>query len=27
MEDKVLWHYRCPDAEERRLAFAELEGK
>ena len=27
MEDRVLWHYRCPDAEERRLAFAELEGK
>jgi transketolase len=27
MEDKVLWHYRCPDAEERRMAFAELEGK
>jgi transketolase len=27
MEDKVLWHYRCPDSEERRLAFAELEGK
>ena len=27
MEDRGLWHYRCPDAEERRLAFAELEGK
>lgn len=27
MEDKVLWHYRCPDAEERLLALAELEGK
>jgi len=26
MEDKVLWHYRCPDADERRLAIAELEG-
>jgi transketolase len=27
MEDKILWHYRCPDAEERLQAFAELEGK
>jgi transketolase len=27
MEDKVLWHYRCPDAEERRLAIAQLEQK
>jgi transketolase len=27
MEDKVLWHYRCPDAEERRLALVELEEK
>jgi transketolase len=27
MEDQVLWHYRCPDADERLRAFAELEGK
>jgi transketolase len=27
MEDKILWHYRCPDAEEQRLAFAELKDK
>ena len=27
MEDQILWHYRCPDAEERRLALAELERK
>jgi transketolase len=26
MEDKLLWHYRCPDSEERRRALAELEG-
>jgi len=25
MEDQVLWHYRCPDTNEQRLAFAELE--
>jgi len=24
MEDKVLWHYRTPDADEMRLALAEL---
>lgn len=27
MEDKILWHYRCPDAGERLQALAELEGK
>ena len=27
MEDKLLWHYRCPDVQERRLAAAELEQK
>ncbi|MBF8267520.1 MAG: putative transketolase N-terminal part, partial [Dehalococcoidia bacterium] len=26
MEDKVLWHYRAPDAEEFRRASAEIEG-
>lgn len=27
MEDKILWHYRCPDAEEQRMALVELESK
>ncbi|MFC1935252.1 transketolase [Chloroflexota bacterium] len=26
MEDKLLWHYRAPDAEEFRQALAEMEG-
>jgi len=25
MEDDILWHYRCPDADEERRARAELE--
>jgi transketolase len=25
MEDKILWHYRCPDANERQQAALELE--
>ncbi|HEX4076389.1 MAG TPA: transketolase [Candidatus Acidoferrales bacterium] len=27
MEDQILWHYRCPDADEQLRALGELEGK